>query len=71
MKVSKVSNLTKVDPTRYIEGDVFITEKSIGMLHNGKIEPMVKQSDLKDYVKKKDVVKLIDNELKKVKTDES
>lgn len=71
MKVLRVNDLKKVDPTRYLEGDVFLTSKSIGVLHNGKIEQMVKQSDLKEYVKKKDVVKLIEDTMKKVKTDES
>lgn len=70
MKVLKVNDLKKVDPTRYLEGDVFLTGRSIGILHNGKIEPMVKQSDLKEYVKKKDVAKLIDDALKKVKENE-
>lgn len=66
MKVLTVNSLEKVDPARYIEGDIFLTEKSIGILHKGKIEPMVKQSDLKDYVKKKDVAKMIQDGLKKV-----
>lgn len=66
MKVLQVNNLEKVDPARYIEGDLFLTEEKIGILHKGKIEPMVKQSDLKEYVKKKDVAKIVAAELKKV-----
>lgn len=68
MKVLTVNNLEKVDASRYIEGDVFLTEEKIAVLHQGKIEPLVKQSDLKEYVKKKDVVKMIDAALKKVNT---
>lgn len=66
MKVIPVTKLENVDPTRYIEGDVFISDKHIGVLHQGKIEPLVKQSDLKGYIKKTEVVKLIDAAVKKV-----
>lgn len=65
MAVHKVKNLSKVDPTMYMEGDLFISERSSALLLNGKLEPIVKQSDLKNYVKKKDVQKMIDETLKK------
>lgn len=67
MKTVTVSNMEKVDVTSYLEGDVFISEKKIGVLHNGKIETLVMESDLKKtYVKKSDVVKMIDEAMKKV-----
>lgn len=69
MKVIPVTDIKKVDPARYIEGDIFLSEKHIGVLHQGTIEPLVKESALKDYVKKKDVVKLVNDTLKKVTTD--
>lgn len=62
MKVYKVKQLNKVNPTKYIEGDFFLTKQSIAMLHNGKIEPLVKQSDIRKIVK---------DELKKVNKNES
>ena len=65
MKVIQVNNLKKVDVTRYKEGDIFISEKEKAILHQGKLDPLVSQSDLKGYVKKKDVQKLIDEALTK------
>lgn len=65
MKTIPVNDLKKVDPTRYIAGDVFISEKQIGILHNGSIEPLVMQKDLKGYVKKTELPKLIAEALKK------
>lgn len=60
MSIHKVESLNKVDQTRYIEGDFFLTKQSIGILHNGKIETLVKQSDVR---------KIVRDELKKVKKD--
>lgn len=60
MQGIKVSNLTKVDTRNYKEGTVFITDQSVGVLLNGKIEALVKQSELR---------KIIRQEVKKVKTD--
>jgi hypothetical protein len=57
MTVHKVENLSKVDPTRYIEGDLFISKRSAAFLLNGKLEPIVTRSDVK---------KMIQSELKKV-----
>ena len=53
----KVSNLSKIDPTKYSEGSLFITDKSVAILHGGKVEPLVKQSDVR---------KLVRDEVKKV-----
>lgn len=55
-----VNSLNKVDTTKYIEGDVFLTKQSIGIIHNGKMETLVRQSDVR---------KIVRDELKKVKKD--
>src|SRR5699024_8216468 len=34
----KVNNLSKVDPRFYVEGDHFLTDRSVGILTNGKIK---------------------------------
>ena len=65
MKAYTVTDLKNVNVTKYVEGDVFLSSKQIGVLHQGTIEPLIKQADLKEYVKKKDVVKLINDTLKK------
>lgn len=57
MKVTEVNRLNRVDVTLYQPGDVFLTKQSIGILHNGKIETLVKQSDVR---------KMVRDELKKV-----
>jgi len=61
MSVYKVTSINKVDPTRYTEGDFFLTKQTIGMLHNGKIDRLVKQTDVR---------KIIRDEIKKVKKDD-
>ena len=61
MRVVKVRTVSIVDPTRYTEGDVFITSKTINILANGKIEKLMTESDVK---------KLIQKEMKKVKKDD-
>ena len=65
MKVIPVKNLGSVDVTRYVEGTLFLTDQKIAILHKGKLDPLVKQSDLRLFVKKKDVAKMIDDALKK------
>ncbi len=60
MTVHKVKSLNKVDPTRYMEGDLFITKQSGALLLNGKIEPIVTRSEVK---------KMIQTEIRKVKKD--
>lgn len=67
MNVITVTDFKKVDTTRYKAGQVFTTGKQLGILHQGTIEPLILQKDLKEYVKKKDVQKLIDDKLKDVK----
>lgn len=61
MKTIKVNSLTMIDPTKYSEGDIFLTDRSIAILHNGKVETLVKQSDVK---------KMVREEVKKVLKDE-
>lgn len=60
MDAYKVSNLDKVDTTKYVDGDFFFTKKSIGIIHDGKMEKLVKQSDVR---------KIVRDEVKKVKKD--
>lgn len=60
----KVTNLSKVDTTLYIEGDHFITNRSVGILVNGKIKTIGNDSpDLTDYVKRDEVQQMIDEAL--------
>ena len=61
MELFHVKQLSKVDTTKYKEGSVFLTMQSIAILHDGKMEQLVKKSDIKQLVRK---------ELKKVKKDE-
>ena len=60
--VYEVKSLSTVDTTRYKQGDIFITNRSVGILVNGKIRTFV--FDLSDYVKKEEVKKMIEKELK-------
>lgn len=60
MRTIKVNSLSKIDPTKYVEGDLFLTDRSVAILQGGKVETLVKQSDIK---------KIVQNELKKVKND--
>lgn len=62
MRTIQVKSLSKIDPSKYSEGDVFLTDRSVAILQGGKVETLVKQSDIK---------KIIQNEIKKaVKKDE-
>lgn len=61
MKTIKVERLNLIDPTKYSEGDVFLTDRTIAILHNGKVETLVKQSDIR---------KIVRDEVKKVKASE-
>jgi len=64
IKAYKVTNLSKVDTTLYIEGDHFITDRSVGILVNGKIKTIGNNPpDLKDYVKRDEVQQMIDEAL--------
>lgn len=71
MAVYEVENFHKIDPARYREGDLFITKKTAALLLNGKMEPIVKQSDLKNYVKKSEIQKLIDKAIGGAKENET
>ena len=57
--VIKVKKLTGINTTLYKEGTLFSTDRQLGILHNGKIEPLLKRSDVKkmiqDELKKKEV----------------
>ena len=57
MAVYEVNRLDTIDTTHYSNGDLFLTKQSIAIMHNYKIEPLVKQSDVK---------KMIRDEIKKV-----
>ena len=61
MKLIKVDRLNLIDPKKYSEGDLFVTDRSIAILHNGKVETLVKQSDVR---------KIVREEVKKVLKDE-
>lgn len=60
MRTIKVNSLAKINPSKYSEGDVFLTDRLVAILQGGKVETLVKQSDIK---------KLIKDELKKVTKD--
>lgn len=56
IKAYKVKNLSKVKTELYVEGDHFITEKSVGILVNGKIKTIGNDvPDLSLYAKKVDI----------------
>lgn len=64
----KVQSLQKVKTDRYKEGDMFFTDKEVGILINGKIKKLnTTTPNMKDYVKKSEVEKMIDDKLKEVK----
>ena len=46
----KVNNLSKVDPRFYVEGDHFLTERSVGILTNGKIKNILGNEQLENDV---------------------
>ena len=60
MAVYEVNRLDTIDTTHYSNGDLFLTKQSIAIMHNYKIEPLVKQSEVK---------KMIHEEVKKVLKD--
>jgi len=56
IRAYKVKNLSKVNTTLYIEGDHFITDRSVGVLVNGKVKTIGNSPpDLSDYAKKDDI----------------
>lgn len=60
MKPIRVQRFQDIDVTKYKEGDLFSNGKQFAMLQNGKIET---------FLTRKDVNKMIDDKLKKVKAD--
>src|SRR5699024_8456895 len=68
----KVSNFSKVDTTKYMNGDVFYTDKEVGVLINSKIKKFPASTpNLKDYVKQSDIENFITEEDVQILIDES
>lgn len=66
VKVYEVDNLNKVDTSKYIEGSIFITNRTVGILVNGRIRTFANNPpNLKNYVKKDEVQKMIDEAFEK------
>lgn len=64
----KVNKLNDIKTSKYEEGDFFITDKSIGVIVNGKIKVLSTGTpNLKNYVKKDEIEKILENYMKKVK----
>ena len=64
----KVGSLQKVKTDRYKEGQMFFTDKEVGILINGKVKKLSTTTpNMRDYVKKSEVEKMIDDKLKEVK----
>lgn len=64
----KVESLQKVKTDRYKEGELFYTDKEVGILINGKIKKLnTSTPNMSQYVKKSEVEKMIDDKLKEVK----
>lgn len=60
MAIHQVENISKVDPTKYMDGDLFIGKRSSAILLNGKLETIMTRNEVK---------KLIQSEIRKVKKD--
>ena len=64
----KVDNLNKVKTDRYKEGQMFFTDKEVGILINGKIKKLnTTTPNMSQYVKKTEVKDMIKQALKEVK----
>src|SRR5690625_1470426 len=50
----KVNNLSKVDPRFYVEGDHFITDRSVGILTNGKIKTIQDNEIMEAHITNKE-----------------
>src|SRR5699024_8565952 len=50
----KVNNLSKVDPRFYVEGDLYITDRSVGILINGKIKTLQGNENMEVHITKKE-----------------
>ena len=69
-KSYEVKNLNKVNTKLYKNGDIFYTDRSIGILHKGKVKTVGSSPDLTDYVKKDEVQAMIPDTTDYVKKDE-
>src|SRR5699024_8782119 len=68
----KVNNLSKVDPRFYVEGDHFLTDRSVGVLNNGKIKNILGNEQIeKDVSTLKTDVSTLQTEVEPLKTDVS
>ena len=64
----KVDSLQKVKTDRYKEGQMFYTDKEVGILINGKIKKLnTTTTNMSQYVKKSEVKDMINQALKEVK----
>lgn len=60
VRAFKVNSLAKVNTFNYREGDLFITNRSIGILMNGKIETLqTEKTDVSELVTKKELEKIL------------
>ena len=68
----KVNNLSKVDPRFYVEGDHFLTDRSVGILNNGKIKNILGNEQIeKDVNTLKTDVSTLQTEVEPLQTDVS
>ena len=68
----KVNNLSKVDPRFYVEGDHFLTDRSVGILNNGKIKNILGNEQIeKDVSTLKTDVSTLQAEVEPLQTDVS
>ena len=68
----KVNNLSKVDPRFYVEGDHFLTDRSVGILNNGKIKNILGNEQIeKDVSTLKTDVSTLQTEVEPLQTDVS
>lgn len=61
MKPIHVNRFQDIDTTKYKEGDLFSNGRQFALLQHGKVEPLLTR---------KDVNKMIDDKLKKVRADD-
>src|SRR5699024_6178569 len=50
----KVNNLSKVDTRFYVEGDHFLTDRSVGILTNGKIKTIQGNENIEAHITNKE-----------------
>ena len=70
-KTYKVKSLNNVKTDNYIDGDMFITNRSIGILFNGKIKTIPTNTpNMSNYVKKEDIQKIVYDIMNEVKNND-